>query len=57
MCIRQTVVLLTFFHCSHANWFWSGCETLLLGGTCATVAFVIGFYVNDLLGEGSEGIE
>jgi hypothetical protein len=26
-------------------------ETLLLGGTCATVAFTIGHYVNELVGE------
>jgi hypothetical protein len=31
------------------NWFWSGFETLLLGGCCATVAFTIGYYVNDLV--------
>lgn len=36
---------------SRSNWFLSGLETLLLGGTCATVAFVIGSFVNGLLGE------
>eukprot|EP00934_Nitzschia_sp_Nitz4_P001375 Nitzschia sp. Nitz4//scaffold48_size128905//70480//71730//NITZ4_003601-RA/size128905-augustus-gene-0.8-mRNA-1//1//CDS//3329552985//1375//frame0 len=35
---------------ANANWFWSGVETLLLGGTCATVAFTIGYYVNRLVG-------
>ena len=41
------------FHvcCRNAHWFWSGIETLLLGGTCATVAFTIGYYVNGLLGD------
>ena len=38
-----------FFRAS--NWFTSGLETLLLGGTCATVAFTIGFYINGLLGD------
>ena len=32
-----------------SSWFWSGIETLLLGGTCATVAFTIGHYVNGLV--------
>ena len=35
----------------NAHWFWSGFETLLLGGTCAVVAFTIGYYVNGLLGD------
>jgi hypothetical protein len=30
---------------------YSGMETLLLGGTCATLAFTIGKYVNNLIGE------
>jgi len=34
---------------SRSNWFLSGCETLILGGTCATVAYTIGFFVNGLL--------
>merc|ERR1712137_1009491 len=34
---------------SRSNWFWSGVETLLLGGTCATVAYSIGFFVNGLI--------
>lgn len=34
---------------SRSNWFLSGCETLILGGTCATVAYTIGSFVNDLL--------
>lgn len=38
-------------HVSRSSWFSSGLETLLLGGTCATVAFTIGYYVNQLLGE------
>lgn len=36
---------------SRTNWFWSGCETLILGGTCATVAYTIGSFVNGLLDE------
>jgi hypothetical protein len=39
-----------FFFFRNANWFWSGIETLLLGGSCATVAFTVGHYVSDLLG-------
>lgn len=39
-----------------AHWFSSGLETLLLGGACATVAFTVGHYVNDLLGEDVEGV-
>mmetsp|Transcript_23661 Transcript_23661/g.65688 ORF Transcript_23661/g.65688 Transcript_23661/m.65688 type:complete len:304 (-) Transcript_23661:53-964(-) len=39
---------------SRTNWFWSGCETLILGGTCATVAYTIGYFVNQLLDE--EGV-
>lgn len=34
---------------SRTNWFLSGCETLILGGTCATVAYTIGSFVNGLL--------
>jgi len=34
---------------SRTSWFLSGCETLILGGTCATVAYTIGFFVNGLL--------
>lgn len=34
---------------SRTNWFLSGLETLVLGGACATVAFTIGYFVNDLL--------
>ncbi len=26
-------------------------ETLMLGGTCATVAFTIGYYVNQIVGD------
>jgi len=37
---------------ANMNWFMSGLETLLLGGVCATVAFVIGFYVNGLVSGG-----
>lgn len=36
---------------SRSNWFLSGCETLILGGTCATVAYTIGSFVNGLLEE------
>lgn len=39
---------------ANANWFYSGCETLLLGGTCATVAFTVGYYVNGLLGDDAD---
>jgi DNA damage-binding protein 1 len=37
------------------NWFSSGLETLLLGGCCATVAFTIGFYVNELVSDDDLG--
>jgi len=37
---------------SRTNWFLSGCETLILGGTCATVAYTIGSFVNGLLEDG-----
>ncbi|KAG7364283.1 mevalonate kinase [Nitzschia inconspicua] len=36
---------------SRSNWMYSGLETLLLGGACATMAYTIGKYVNDLVGE------
>jgi hypothetical protein len=36
---------------SRSNWMYSGMETLLLGGACATLAFTIGKYVNKLIGE------
>ncbi len=36
---------------SRSNWMYSGMETFLLGGACATVAFTIGRYVNSLVGE------
>lgn len=39
---------------SRTNWFWSGCETLFLGGTCATVAYTIGYFVNGLLDDDNE---
>jgi hypothetical protein len=39
-----------------AHWFTSGLETLLLGGTCATLAFTLGYYINQLLGEDAEGV-
>jgi DNA damage-binding protein 1 len=41
---------------SASHWFTSGLETLFLGGACATVAFSIGYYVNELVGEDTEGI-
>ena len=31
---------------SAANWFKCGLETLLLGGACATVAYIIGQFVD-----------
>ena len=34
-----------------SNWIYSGLETLLLGGACATLAYTIGRYVNNLVGE------
>lgn len=37
------------------HWFRAGLETLLLGGTCATVAFTIGMFVESKLGTKSEG--
>lgn len=36
------------------HWFWTGSETLLLGGACATVAFTVGQLVNNLAGGDSE---
>jgi vacuolar iron transporter family protein len=41
---------------SASNWICSGLETFLLGGTCATVAFSIGHYVNMLVGEDVEDV-
>jgi hypothetical protein len=41
---------LALSYCSNAHWFFSGLETLLLGGSCATVAFTIGHFVNELVG-------
>lgn len=38
---------------SSQNWFHTGLETLLLGGTCATVAFTIGQIVDHLVGGGA----
>lgn len=40
---------------SGTNWFWSGCETLILGGACATVAYTIGYLVNELLDDDESG--
>merc|ERR1712176_1014386 len=34
---------------SSTHWLWSGIETLLLGGTCATVAYSIGQFVDNLI--------
>jgi len=34
---------------SATHWLWSGAETLLLGGTCATVAYTIGQFVDGLM--------
>ena len=39
-----------------SHWFWSGLETLLLGGACATVAFTIGYYVNGMIGEEGDSL-
>jgi DNA damage-binding protein 1 len=36
---------------SRSNWLYSGLETLFLGGACATLAYTIGRYVNNLVGE------
>ena len=33
---------------SASNWFMCGCETLLLGGACATVAYTVGLFVEGL---------
>lgn len=35
---------------TNSHWTWSGMETLMLGGACATVAFTIGYYVNEIVG-------
>lgn len=51
-CLVTAVVLFgmgcvkSFF--SNQHWFTAGAETLLLGGTCATTAFVIGQWVEHL---------
>jgi DNA damage-binding protein 1 len=37
---------------SSANWVCCGMETLLLGGACATVAYTIGQYVNEIVTTG-----
>jgi len=37
---------------SNANWVCCGMETLLLGGACATVAYTIGQYVNEIVTTG-----
>ena len=58
-CVERLSLLIRFLACcrfSNAHWFWSGLETLLLGGTCATVAFTIGYYVNGLLGAETDGV-
>ncbi len=39
---------------STANWFICGTETLLLGGACATVAYTIGQYVDQITTVGSD---
>jgi len=36
---------------SSTHWFVSGTETLMLGGACATVAYVIGQYVEEKTGQ------
>lgn len=34
---------------STATWYWSGLETMLLGGTCATVAYTVGQLVDTMM--------
>jgi len=46
------VAYIPFFLFRNAHWFSSGLETLVLGGTCATVAFTIGYYVNEMFDTG-----
>jgi VIT1/CCC1 family predicted Fe2+/Mn2+ transporter len=54
-CVVTGVVLFlmgsvkSFF--SSLGWFHAGMETLVLGGCCATVAFVVGQWVNSLVGD------
>lgn len=36
---------------SNAKWYLCGLETFLLGGACATVAYTIGLYVDNLVGQ------
>mmetsp|Transcript_12559 Transcript_12559/g.19450 ORF Transcript_12559/g.19450 Transcript_12559/m.19450 type:complete len:333 (-) Transcript_12559:89-1087(-) len=54
-CVVTGVVLFimgsvkSFFSSGH--WWWCGMETLLLGGTCALVAYTIGQFVDGLLPE------
>lgn len=38
---------------SKHHWFVTGCETLLLGGTCACVAYTIGQFVKNITGHDS----
>jgi DNA damage-binding protein 1 len=45
---------LLFFR--NANWFYSGFETLLLGGACAIVAFTLGYYIDGLLGHDDDAL-
>lgn len=58
-CACAVTALVLFFlgsiksNFSRSNWFMSGFETLVLGGTCATVAYTIGYFVNGLI-EGDE---
>lgn len=40
---------------SSQHWVISGTESLLLGGACATVAFTIGYYVDDVVSESTAG--
>lgn len=54
-CIVTAIVLflmgsLKSYFCTQ-NWFRAGTETLILGGTCATVAYMIGQLVQGIVGE------
>jgi len=54
-----TGVVLFIMGCVKSNfsaspWYLSGLETLFLGGACATLAYVLGQYIDSLLGEGSK---
>ena len=47
---------MTWLWIRNSHWSWSGMETLMLGGACATVAFTIGYYVNQIVGSDADSV-